>query len=521
VRRLCGRATAEHWTALAVGLLLAVVSILLLRKVVVTRPEVIERPLLSGLLFLAFALGSYFVFRYETAIGRQQGSIGLIADGMHSRADMIGALLAGAAMVLYSVGVDVDRPVALVISLFVLSFAVETLITTFAALARGDAEVVARMRTIQIVQAMLDRERVSGLLGRLESLAAPTAVVWVRHLGRLAVRMRWLVPAALVVAYCSTCLYSVGISERAIVLRLGRPLRAEAAVEPGLHLKLPWPLDSVIRVDADRVRRRNVGNTTDGGAFALLWTREHGSEEPFLAGDNTFFFPYLVLHYRVSDVMRFELAHANPEELLDNLAHSLISTGFAGRSFDQVVGPQRGRLEESIRTQLQRELDLLGVGIEVLGIHFRDVHPPIFIADAYERVIAARQEKEQLINDAIGYRNSRLPEARGDAVRSVEGARGYVTDRVERARGDGARFRARVVRQSARRKVTARRLYLETMAEALAGAGTILVDPDSGSPTLFLGGSDGQLQSKGIGSLYLGSEEPAADRRRDDGGGSR
>ena len=51
---------------------------------------------------------------------------------------------------------------------------------------------------------------------------------------------------ALVVA--STAVFTVDETERAIVTRFGRPL--DGIAEPGLHLKLPWPVDSVVRLDA-------------------------------------------------------------------------------------------------------------------------------------------------------------------------------------------------------------------------------------------------------------------------------
>ena len=521
VRRTLGHATAEHRAAFAIGLFLVLVSLVLLRKVVVSPPEVIEQPLLAGLLFLCFALGSYFVFRYETAVGRAEGSVALISDGLHSKADMIGALLAGSAMVLYSIGIDVDRPVALIISLFVLSFGVETLVTTAVALSHGSAELITRMRTIDIVLAVTDPARIKELLGRLEETTSFPVVERVRTLRRGGHLLRWPVLILFVAAYFSTCLYTVAPTEQAILLRAGRPVNRGAAIEPGLHLKLPWPIDRVLRVDAYRIRRRNIANTTDGMPFALLWTREHGTEEAFLSGDNNFFFPYLVFHYRVADVFDFALGHANPEELLDSLAHSLISNKFAGLSFDAIVGAQRSSLEEEIREEVQAELDELEVGIEILGVYFRDVHPPISIADAFERVIAARQEKQEQIDTAFGYRNRRLPETRGEAVRLVEGAHAYGLDRVRRAEGDGERFRSRVVRHPPARRVTARRLYLETMTTALERAAIVLVDPDSGSPTLFLADPEGGVSANDWSPLILGSDDPDEGQRGPKEGGLR
>ena len=57
-----------------------------------------------------------------------------------------------------------------------------------------------------------------------------------------------LVAATVVVALLSTTLFTVDETERAIVTRFGRPLDGVAG--PGVHAKLPWPIHSVVRLDA-------------------------------------------------------------------------------------------------------------------------------------------------------------------------------------------------------------------------------------------------------------------------------
>ena len=61
-------------------------------------------------------------------------------------------------------------------------------------------------------------------------------------------RMLTLATAAVVAALALTAFYTVAETEAAIVTRFGRPLPGVSG--PGLHLKLPWPVDSVVRLDA-------------------------------------------------------------------------------------------------------------------------------------------------------------------------------------------------------------------------------------------------------------------------------
>src|SRR6185369_2637995 len=58
----------------------------------------------------------------------------------------------------------------------------------------------------------------------------------------------WGPAVVLAIVVASTAVFTVDETERAIVTRFGRPL--DGIAEPGLHLKLPWPVDSVIRLDA-------------------------------------------------------------------------------------------------------------------------------------------------------------------------------------------------------------------------------------------------------------------------------
>jgi membrane protease subunit HflK len=502
LRRWASRVNGEQWAALGIGVFLSVVALGLLYKVLLSQRAPIERPLLSGVLFLCFAVGSYFVFRFETAVGRSSGSVGLVSDGLHSKADMFGALLTGAAMILYSLGIDLDRPVAVLISLFVLSFGIETLVATATSVASRDGRTLGELHAAGAVLSLFDKERLERAALWLESAVSMPVLDWARAGRRGLLLLRWPAVALAAAAWLSSCLYSVGTSEQAILERFGRPVNMGDPIGPGVHLKLPWPVDRAVTLDVHEMRQVALGNVTDSGAFALIWTQQHGTGDPFLAGDNDFFFPYLVIHYRVRDVFAYVMRHVDADELLRNVADAEASTLFAGLAFEEIIGGQRGQLESRIRVEVQAVLDELDSGIELIGVYFKDVHPPIFIADAFERVIAARQEKQELINAAYGYHNRRLPEARGEALRTSEKALAYVVTRVRRAEGDAERFAARRVTDPHVRAVTQRRLHLEAVAEVVSATNIVLVDPGTGTPTLLLDGiklRDAGMALPGVG----------------------
>ncbi len=472
----------ERRISFFIGLFILVAALLIVRKVQASPPPIISNPVLPGIFFLLFALGSYIVYRFETKVGREENSAGLIADGLHSKADMVGSLIAGFAMIILQLGVNVDKPAALLISVLIFSFSLETFINFFSAL-KGKEEWQDRA-TVSLAAACFEKRTWNKLFSRLEKRLnlhrlPPVALKRTKNYLRL------FPVLAILVLLASSCFFVVGPTQQAIRERMGKPLNLGCPLGPGLHLKLPWLLEKVIKVDSRSVRSMNIGNVSSPRAVALLWTVQHGQEESFLSGDNNFFYPYLVLHYRIKDIFDYTYRHKKPTELLNNAATRIISNIFAGKEFFEIVTTYRKVMGEDIKRELQKEMDALRTGLEVVSINTKDIHPPVSIADSFEQVIAALQDRERMINQAIGYRNSSLPEARGVAVNSLSQAQSYVVQKTNTASGEAASFLNKYNAFRKNRDTASQKLYFQTMAETLANKQLILIDPASGVPEIW------------------------------------
>ncbi len=474
----------EQAISLGIGLFLLVVSVLLIVKFFQPARDVVRNPLISGIIFLAFALASYFVYRFETSVGRSEKSVGLSADGMHSKADMVSSLIAGFSLILYHLGFDLDKWAAGLIALFILSFALETLINSSLSILKKERNILFSRRSHRVQTALMDKDNWVTLAEFLKSKTFLKALdrtfpaKALRILGALILLgfLGWL---------ASTCFFTIAVTERGIVERFGRPLAAETPLGPGLHTKLPWPVDRAVLVEADRIRQVNIGNEVDANTHALLWTREHGTEIPFLSGDDNYFYPYLVIHYRIGSLYDFLYRHADPEYLLKAAAYRSVTRLFSTKSFYEIVLDYRRNFVRDVTAEVQRELDDLRAGIEIVSVNVKDVHPPIRVSGSFEKVIASIQEKEELINKALGLSGERLLDKKGEAKRAIEEAAAYRTDVRLRAQGDATRFLTRIPDEGAM-TVTRKRLYLEALKEALAGRNKILIDPAAGSPEMWL-----------------------------------
>ena len=129
---------------------------------------------------------------------------------------------------------------------------------------------------------------------------------------------------------------------------------------------------------------------------------------------------------------------------------------------------------------VQEVLNTYDVGVEVIGAYFQEISPPVEVAYAFRDVASAREDRNRIINEAEGYRNTILPTTRGLAQGIVSDAEGYSKERVERATGEADRFLALMAEYQKNKDLTASRIYVEKMEQILPYLRIYVVDQDDG-----------------------------------------
>jgi membrane protease subunit HflK len=477
----------EYQISFLIGLLMLCVSVILIWRTMAGRVPVIENSLFSGIIFIIFAVASYIVYRFETSVGQKENSVGLIADGMHSRADMVNSLLIGFSLIIYRMGVNIDTLVAFIIALLILSFSIETMVNAVMAYKRQEAEYVFRYKTTTIVLALFEKRTWTVVLRYLEEKLGPR--IPSPALLKKVLQCFCVVVILVLGSICvSKCVYTIGPSQEGIIERFGKPVNYGSAVQPGIHFKFPWPVDKIVKVDSKTIQMKSVGNITDKNSFALLWTKKHGTETAFISGDNNFFYPYLVIHYKIKDVFKYTYNHIDPKAVLDSIASRVISNIFSKMGFYEIVTSYRNQFEPDVMQIVQAKLDSLNSGLEVININMKDVHPPIFISSSFEEVIAAYQKKEEMINRALGYKNESTPRARGTKAKLLKQAQSYVIDKTKRANGEALRFIMQLEEYQKSQDIIAKKMYFDFIKESLSQNRKIIVDPSSGFPEIWLDG---------------------------------
>jgi membrane protease subunit HflK len=135
----------------------------------------------------------------------------------------------------------------------------------------------------------------------------------------------------------------------------------------------------------------------------------------------------------------------------------------------------RGDVQTQTAALMQKTLDAWGAGITITDVQISNVSPPQEVLAAFRDVQSAEQDRNSAVNEANGYRNKVLPEAKGDAARIVQEAQAYKEQAVREATGDTSRFNAIYGEYRRAPDATRERLYLETMERVLQHSNKVVV----------------------------------------------
>lgn len=343
------------------------------------------------------------------------------------------------------------------------------------------------LRTGPPLHARLERTR-----WRLAT-AGHAAVAWtVLH------RAELVRPALGVIA--ATCLasgvYMVQPDEVGVIERFGRKVTPFSA--PGIHYKLPWPVERLTRLRARRVRTVEIGYRSNAASAAepaaYEWNMQHRAgrfqsrleESLTLTGDQNIIELSATVHYEIAQPDAFLFRQLDGDATVREAAESVIH-GIAGStSMDDLLTVRREAVEQLALAELQRRAARYDTGVRILSVKLEDVHPSSEVVDAFRDVSAAFEEKSRIVNEAEAYRNEQIALARGNARARVESAAAYTLTRSSQAAGDADRFMRREEAYRTAPGPTETRLYLETMEQVLPGRKKLILDNAKGRRHLLL-----------------------------------
>ena len=311
-------------------------------------------------------------------------------------------------------------------------------------------------------------------------------------LGRpnLALARPVLIVVALLILFF-TGYYQIEPDEVGVVQRFGRYVGIS---NPGPHVKIPF-VDSVTKVPVQRTLKLEFGFRTQRAAIKSEFaapTPETAAESAMLTGDLNVAVVEWVVQYKIKDPKKYLFDVREPTSTFRDMSEAVMRQVVGDHSVDEVITIGRETIALEAKQQLQDLCNLYGIGIEVQQLVLQDVNPPDPVKPAFNEVNQAIQEKERAINDAWADYNKSVPKAKGEADQAIRSAEGYALERVNKAEGDASRFTALYDEYKKAPVVTRRRIYLETLAQALPRIGRTLVLDDKAKGLLPLLHLDGE-----------------------------
>lgn len=294
-------------------------------------------------------------------------------------------------------------------------------------------------------------------------------------------RLLWGIIGLAILVYLGSGLYVVAPGEAAVVRRFGAVIEPRAG--PGLHYRLPWPTDRVDIINISQVRRETVG--------LLEAEEDHEHPEPpsklqALSGDTNVIDIEIIVQYQVSDPAAYLVnVQYAPYRLVRDVAREAVTTLVTRLPVDNLLTTERQSLQEAIRAEAQARLDAYNSGLLIVGINLQKAFPPDEVAAAFTDVNSAREDQARAINEATGYANSLIPQARGEAEQIIAIGQAYRSSILAQAGGAAQAFESVLAEYQINSKiygedVTRYRLYLETLEKILPRAQVYVVDMEDG-----------------------------------------
>jgi membrane protease subunit HflK len=279
--------------------------------------------------------------------------------------------------------------------------------------------------------------------------------------------------AALAIAYYAF-FFIVRVDEAGVVLRFGK---FDREVPPGLHFRLPYPIEEV---RLPKVTAQNIIEIGFESARTGRGGRDVPAEGLMLTGDENIVVVGFVVRWRIKNARKYLFNIQKPDETVREVAESAMREVVGQSEIKPIITEGRYQTQEAVQKLIQDVLDYYGAGIAIEQVQMLKSEPPAQVIDAFRDVQAAQADKEKYQNDAFAYARKIVAEAKGDADRIILAAKGYQQQAVADAEGQTARFLKVYDEYKKAPEVTRKRLYLETMERVLSSSEKIILDGKAG-----------------------------------------
>lgn len=258
-----------------------------------------------------------------------------------------------------------------------------------------------------------------------------------------------LIMIGLVLVFLASGFFTVQPQQKALILRLGRPVAEDesALLGPGAHWAFPYPIDEVVRIPLGEVQ--TVTSTV--GWWKTTAAQEAAGTEPppeptlkpgqdgyLLTGDGGIVHARATLRYRIAEpglryTFDFSAASNAVQHALDN---ALV---WAAASSTIEITRDSTAFREKAAARLQQLIQDLKLGIVVDQLAV-EVKPPRQLKADFDRVLEAEVQRNTALTEAQQYANTVTNQALAQANALLSLARAERKNLVELVSAEAKRF---------------------------------------------------------------------------------
>lgn len=288
----------------------------------------------------------------------------------------------------------------------------------------------------------------------------------------------------------STGIVYVQSHQEAAVYRLGT--LQEELLEPGLHLRMPYPLEKAEVYDTQTVNKLTIGYKSTENADNV-WTEAHGDSEYrlLLGSGNELVSINLRVEYRISDLKQYLSSASNPEKILEGKAYELVTERTINSDLDAMLSTDRESFVQSFRQDLSEDLGQIQTGLSVVSVILESIHPPVEVAEVYQNFIGAEIDAERLILNAEASAAVKVARAEAEYLTVISAAKVDYYQRVADANVEIAEFMAAVEASDTYPDEYKYYKYLEAISTAYGQSKLVIVGPGVDTSRLYFGNLNG------------------------------
>ena len=194
-------------------------------------------------------------------------------------------------------------------------------------------------------------------------------------------------------------IYRVELEEEGVLMTLGE---YSGLKQSGIHIKWPAPIQTIIKIPTKRELEMEFGQRRQTESNRRSNRSEIEEESLMLTGDlNVAVVPWKT-QYRIAEPDKFLFKVKDPIGTFRDMNEAVMREVIGDRSVNEVLTTGRQEIAAKMEEKLQKMCDQYENGIKINRILLQKVLPPKQVQDAFNEVNTAEQEKEKMINQALG-----------------------------------------------------------------------------------------------------------------------